>query len=156
MLADIHRVFAQISESRDFNCLAKYFRAPQRIEIFEDTLVIKPPNPQENDVSFYEIAAFAIDFASSNKVLTRRFDQWLIQRRRVKGYPEKGTKDLKGMKVRLRTELNNLGAFRLRASGLTARQATKHTEQITGKPLYANEPAWSDAVQRAERVIDEP
>lgn len=152
-LRDIYHAIEAIKQGRRPAHLPQYLGASKEVQINPDTWVSKPKMPASTSDSAHEIAAFAIDFADSNKVLLRKFEMWLKRRRQKKGYAERGTKNLKVEKERLRTELKNLGAARLKAAGMTARQAADYTAKITGKPIYAHEPAFSAAMEFGSEIL---
>ncbi len=116
-----------------------------------DTWSVRRERPKKGD-SFYEIAAFEIDFSYSNAVLVGLFKNWLVARRKLKDYPTRGAKDLRVEQEEMRGDLTALGAARLLDSGMTAQEARDYTQLLAGEPLYGGEGEWSKAYKRGREV----
>ena len=107
-----------------------------------------PRAPQEG-VPPVEIAAFEIDYELSNENLVSKFQVWLEQRRKLKGYERP---DRRGSRAD-RSDLIALGAMRLMDSGLSIRKAMDFSERISGKTLFEDSGDWSKARKRAKQAI---
>jgi hypothetical protein len=122
-----------------------------RIEVEPDTLILRSIIPKDEDAP-KEIAAFVIDYNLGDKILARRFQNWLAQRRKEKGYVRQEHRGNSGTKLN-RAELCALGAWRLLDSGLSIKEAQDYTEKVSGKALFADPGDWSKAKKTAREAL---
>lgn len=125
-------------------------RSLQQMKMEVDTWII-PSSAGANQEKMppIEIAAFEIDFAITNEILAARFQNWLEQRRKEKGYKRL---DKRWSRTN-RGDLIALGAMRLMDSGISIVKATEYSRKISGKALYEDAGDWSNARRRAEDAI---
>lgn len=143
-LVSIHKDFVAFGKGQ----LPRRFRyAHGPFTLGSHTWVI-PSKASSEETNPTEVAAFEIDYSLSNKINLKRFENYLVQRRKERGYKGRGTTDLRVEKGRWRAELVALGAYRLIRSGLTYKQAAAFTKRKTGQSLYVHESAWSRATSR--------
>lgn len=117
------------------------------LKMNEDIWVLRPRFSPEQDKAPTEIVAFAIDFNLSPKTLTQLFNNWVVQRRKLMGYKHRENRGPASQAGRLRSQLMALGARRLLDTGMTYREAADYTKALTGRPLFAGESEWSDALR---------
>lgn len=122
-----------------------------RIEMETDVFVLRSVIPR-NEAAPTEIAAFEIDYNLGDKILARRFQNWLAQRRKEKGYARREHRGKSGTKLN-RADLCALGACRLLDSGLSIKEAQDYTEKVSGKALFADSGDWSKAKKTAGEAL---
>ncbi len=122
-----------------------------RIEMEPDVFILRSVIPREK-VAPREIAAFELDYNLGDKILARRFQNWLAQRRKEKGYARQQHRGNSGTKSN-RAELCALGAYRLLESGLSIKEAQDYTERVSGKALFADPGDWSKAKKTAWNAL---
>jgi hypothetical protein len=118
------------------------------LDMQEEIWVISRGSPKE-DRPPVGIAAFELDFGMTDEQLTRRFQNWLAQRRKDKGYRRP---DRRASRVD-RGDLIALGAMRLMDSGLGIEESMNYSQDLSGKALYQDAGDWTRARRRAERAI---
>ena len=129
--------------------------ANHKIELNEDTWVVRRHNPRETD-PIIEIAAFEIDFRLSNPVLTKLFARWLKAWREKKGYKPRESRGRASETLRMRSDLIDWGAWRLIDTGMTYKEAAQLTQDSSGKALFEDEATWSRAIKRASDRLGDP
>ncbi len=117
------------------------------LEMGEDVWTI--PQLCRKGLPPFEIAAFELDFQETDERLAARFQHWLAQRRKDKGYKRQAHRETRVD----RADLVALGAMRLMDSGLSITEAMNFSERISGKALYEDVGDWSRARRRAEDAV---
>jgi hypothetical protein len=126
----------------------------RRIEVEDDVLILRSILPGDEEPPA-EIAAFVIDYTLGDKILAKRFQNWLVQRRKEKGYARQEHRGKSGTK-RARADLCALGGWRLLRSGLSIKEAQDYTEKVSGKALFSDAGDWSKAKKKAVEALHDP
>lgn len=99
------------------------------------------------------VAAFEIDFALSPTRLAKLFENWCREHQNKNKWKAKPNRGQTSDTDKLRTQLKDLGAWRLVQAGLTYERAAKYTQEMSGQPLFADKADWSHAVATANELI---
>ena len=102
-----------------------------------------------------ETVAFDIDWSSEDELIIRQFAHWLREkgpdrRARIKVRTERGKGSLT---AQLKVDLKALGAWRL-LQRMHWQDALTYSEEVTGRRLFGDQPAWIRAGKRAGKVIN--
>jgi hypothetical protein len=99
------------------------------------------------------VAAFEIDFALSPTRLAKLFENWCREHQNKNKWKAKPNRGQTSDTDKLRTQLKDLGAWRLVQAGLAYERAAKYTQEMSGQPLFADKADWSRAVATANELI---
>lgn len=136
--------------------VVRHVLAPRRGEqpVYDGkTITVQRKDHQDGKLFAHVVAAFEIDFSFSATRLAKLFENWCREQQRINGWKEKPNRGQNSDTDRLRTELKNLGAWRLIQTGLTYQRAAEYTKRVSGMPLFADKADWSRAVATAEELL---